>query len=218
MPREHLRCLLQPALAPRPRRLALLLLAVAWLAGCSGILGIDELPATTDAEPDGDDSGASDADGAARPQPTELAAFELVINGTPVPPPSCSEEPFGFHVLSETTAAIKNTGNVPLAYLAQEDWNAFGAVYVPGTSTGSGVAGVLGPGAQVDITSTYPKTGIVALVGAAEPFTAPDAGAAADQGTTPWPKGVPGSDGATTMYVAEVTVNLACGVPPTKEW
>jgi hypothetical protein len=67
------------------------------------------------------------------------------------------------------------------------------------------LAGVLDPGAQVDITSVY-VSGAVALLGSADPFSGVDASFASDEGMIAWPNGVAGSDGASTMHIAEIEV------------
>jgi hypothetical protein len=79
------------------------------------------------------------------------------------------------------------------------------------------LAGVIGPGQQVDISSVY-VGGITALLGSAEPFTDPDAGTPyADEGIIPWPLDVAGSGGSTTMYTAEIEVESSC-TPPFHGW
>ena len=58
---------------------------------------------------------------------------------------------------------LKNDGPVPLAYIARPVWNEF-PPNIPGLPSGGGaqLVGVLDPGAQVDISSTFtatPQTG-----------------------------------------------------------
>jgi hypothetical protein len=64
----------------------------------------------------------------------------------------------------------------------------------------------------VDITSVY-FGGVVAILGSAEPFSNANR-YVSDEGTIPWPKGVSGSEGATTMNVAEISVPYpsGCGI------
>jgi hypothetical protein len=97
-----------------------------------------------------------------------------------------------------------------MPYLAQSLWD-LGSHYVPGVSTGNSyqLAGVLDPGAQLDITSVY-TGGVVAILGSAKPFSSPNEGKyVSDEGTIPWPRGVSGNGGAGTMYVAEIEVPTA---------
>jgi hypothetical protein len=109
------------------------------------------------------------------------------------------------------SAILMNTGRGPMAYIAHSVWIIPG--YRPGVATGepAELVGVLGPGAQVDITSVY-VGGIVAILGSASPFSSPDAGKYAfDEGVVPWPAGVSGSGGAAQMQVAQIEVRNACG-------
>jgi hypothetical protein len=72
------------------------------------------------------------------------------------------------------------------------------------------LAGVMNPGASVNITSVF-SGGVTALLGSAAPFSSPNSGKYVfDEGTIPWPKGVPGSGGAATMNVAQIDVVAAC--------
>jgi hypothetical protein len=153
------------------------------------------------------------------PQPQGLASFSLVVNGAVLTPLACPSDDWEFPVPSGEgmptpgcspvvmSAYLVNTGKLPMPYIAQGLWN-FGAHYVPGVATGNScqLTGVLDPGAKVNITSVY-QGGSVALVGSAEPFSSPDAGkTVSDEGTIPWPAGVTGSGGATTMNVAQIDV------------
>jgi hypothetical protein len=114
-----------------------------------------------------------------------------------------------------TSVVVANTGTIDMAYIAGPIWN--GPTYVPGGYPGGDFgAGVLAPGAYVDITSFY-NTGLVAILGSADPFSAADAAYASDEGTMDWPVGVAGSGGATTMYVAEIEVVASCQ-PVFKAW
>jgi hypothetical protein len=115
-----------------------------------------------------------------------------------------------------TSVYVVNTGNVQVAYYATDSWS---GGYVPGVPTGATpeLAGVLSPGAYVDITSVF-SGGITALLGSAEPFSPQDAGQYAfDEGTIPWPVGVPGSGGAPNMHVAQIDVEAVC-VKPFQQW
>jgi hypothetical protein len=106
--------------------------------------------------------------------------------------------------------AIQNTGPVPLAYTAQTNWNGTGEP--PGVNFGNSdeLSGVLQPGEQVSILPVY-LGAVTAVVGASLPFSDPNAGKfVQDEGTIPWPAGVPGSGGATTMHVAQIDVFAAC--------
>jgi len=66
------------------------------------------------------------------------------------------------------------------------------------------------------------QEGYVALLGSAEPFSASDAGYAADEGEIPWPVGVDGSGGSSIMYVAQVYVPYnppsGCGPDEVAMW
>jgi hypothetical protein len=163
------------------------------------------------------------------PAPAGLAGFAFIVNGVVQTPMSCTgahwEYPWvageempasGYPpVPGITSVVIVNTSAAPMPYLAQSYWNPIAHNAVPGGATGITfqLAGVLQPGQQVDITSVY-LPGIVALLGSALPFSA---AYAADEGTIPWPNGVPGSGGATTMNVAEIEVPYSptstCTVP-----
>ena len=149
-----------------------------------------------------------------------LAGFGFIVNDVVQYPMACPSEDWefpwppgeGMPTPFPPPAGIKsvlivNTGTLPMPYLAQSGWN-LGTHYVPGVLPGGSdqLAGVLDPGAVVDITSVY-VSGAVAILGSAEPFSEPDAGKyVSDEGTIPWPAGVPGSGGAATMYIAEIEV------------
>jgi hypothetical protein len=173
----------------------------------------------------GDSDGASPSDAWPDfdlvPPPAGLAGFAFIVNGVPQNPMVCPSADWEFPlppgegapsptfppIPGVESALIVNTGTLPMAYLVQSLWNGF-SHYVPGVPTGDGhqLAGVLDPGAQLDITSVY-TGGAVALLGSAEPFSSPDAGKyVSDEGTIPWPAGVSGSGGAATMYIAEIEV------------
>jgi len=163
--------------------------------------------------------------------PPGRAGFAFIVNDVVQHPMVCPSDNWEFPlppgegpamptppIKGVKNAYIVNTGALPLAYLAQSSW-ALGTQYVPGVSTGgsSQLVGVLAPGANVDITSAYAGDH-VALLGSAEPFSSPDAGMfTGDEGTIPWPAGVSGSGGATTMNIAEIEVAIsdpsACFAP-----
>jgi hypothetical protein len=78
------------------------------------------------------------------------------------------------------------------------------------------LVGVLDVGAQVDISSVYYPGGITALLGSSAPFSSPDAGKyLSDEGSIPWPAGVAGSQGSSTMWLAEIEVRDSCGIATT---
>jgi hypothetical protein len=112
---------------------------------------------------------------------------------------------------------IENTGPVPLALLARPLWE-YGGGYIPGVATGDGIelVGVHAPGEKVTTTSVY-NGGAVALLGSADPFSTPGVRTITDEGTIPWPVGVPGSGGATVMQVAEIQVTKG-RVQPYQDW
>ena len=150
--------------------------------------------------------------------PDGVATFSFVVNGVAQQPMTCPSDhwefpwPAGEGPVSPfppapgiTSAVIVNTGTLPMAYVARSLWSV-GNHYVPGVSSDAkDLAGVLDPGAQVDITSVY-VSGTVAVLGSAEAFSSSDASFASDEGTIAWPAGVSGSGGATTMHVAEIEV------------
>ncbi|HEY1960576.1 MAG TPA: hypothetical protein VGH28_33425 [Polyangiaceae bacterium] len=147
-----------------------------------------------------------------------IATFSFVVNGTVQTPMTCPSDRWEFPWPSGegnvspfppapgiTSVVIVNTGASPMAYVARSGWSV-GSHYVPGVSSDSmDLAGVLDPGAQVDITSVY-VSGAVALLGSADPFSGVDASFASDEGMIAWPNGVAGSDGASTMHIAEIEV------------
>jgi hypothetical protein len=156
--------------------------------------------------------------------PPGLAGFALLVNDVVQHPMSCPGSDWEFAPYPGVKSVLLvNTSALPLAYVAGLLWNDGGG-YVPGVmpnvelvpSGGMYLAGVLAPGGTVDITSVF-AGGIVAFVGSAEPFSAPDAGDINDEGTIPWPSGVVGNGGATTMYVAEIDVFRSCELP-SKLW
>jgi hypothetical protein len=183
----------------------LLAIAVAFL-GCGGQTTSD---AGVDSESDAANDGAT---------PQGVATFSFIVNGATQTPMTCPSEhwefpwPPGEGPVSPTPPApgvtsviIVNTSTLPMPYVARSGWSV-GSHYVPGVSSDSqDLAGVLDPGAQIDITSVY-VSGAVALLGSAESFSSADASFASDEGTIPWPAGVIGAGDATTMHVAEIEV------------
>jgi hypothetical protein len=110
-----------------------------------------------------------------------------------------------------TSVYLVNTSAVPVAYYATNLWYPGER---PGVPTGAPLeaAGVMAPGGYVDITSVFDGN-TVAVLGSSLPFSSTDGGKyASDEGTVPWPNGVAGSEGASTMYVAEIEVKSACQV------
>jgi hypothetical protein len=174
-------------------------------------------------------SGSLAGDGSAKfnAAPAGLAGFALLVNGVVQQPQTCPSDNWEFLPPPNgdgpsqcgrpcdgiRSVVLVNAGQVALAYVAALEWDTTG--YVPGVSTGDSgqMAGVLEPGNQVDITSVYDAGIVTAVVGSSEPFSFLDAGKyASDEGTIPWPAGVPGSGGATQMHVAEIEVRASCGI------
>lgn len=143
--------------------------------------------------------------------PAGQGGFAFIVNDVVQSPMVCAGPDWEFAPYAGSdieSVVLANTGSLDMAYIAGPLWESPG--YVPGDYPGGDFgAGVLAPGAYVDITSFY-DAGIVAIVGSAEPFTSPDASYPSDEGAIPWPLGVAGSGGATTMYVAEIEVFAAC--------
>jgi len=167
--------------------------------------------------------------------PPGLAGFAFVVNDVVQHPLSCAGVNWEFPPYPGTTTSVTpgcmppdgglcpciwivivvNTGALYMAYIAGPWWS--GQNYVPGGYPGGDyLAGVLAPGAYVDITAFY-NSGDVAILGSAEPFSSPDASYAADEGVIPWPLGVQGSAGAANMYVAEIEVRDSCS-PVQQNW
>lgn len=174
------------------------------------------------------------------PPPTGQAGFAFVVNGVVLTPLSCPAYDWEFPAPAAlpqsesgapnpaavcedpyppcpgiSSALIVNTGQVPLAYTAETTWDVSGSNgYPPGVQFGDAMelSGVLNPGERVDISSIW-LGGITAVVGASEPFSNMSH-YVSDEGTIPWPTGVPGNDaGATTMYVAEINLVNSCHMP-----
>jgi hypothetical protein len=154
--------------------------------------------------------------------PAGVAGFAFIVNDVVQHPMACPGADWEFLPYPGTdgsgagcipcpgiqSVVLVNTGSLDMAYIAGPWWS--GQNYVPGGYPGGQFgAGVLAPGAFVDITAFY-NTGDVAIVGSAEPFSAQDAAYASDEGIIPWPVGVAGSGGATNMYVAEIEVRTSC--------
>jgi hypothetical protein len=145
-----------------------------------------------------------------------ITTFEFIMGGVVQQPMSCPRADWVYDGVSGQSAPnvyIRNAGDVPLAYSAAAGWVIPG-MYEPGVPTGvpPELNGVLSPGEAVNITSVF-EGGCVALLGASKPFTVLDGGfAPSDEETIPWPSGVAGSGGATTMYVAEIQVRSGCTV------
>jgi hypothetical protein len=152
-----------------------------------------------------------------------LAGFAFVVNGVVQNPMPCPSDHWEFPlpqgeglsppnrppIPGVSAVFILNTGTAPLPYTAQSTWNT--GESIPGGATGAAyqLVGVLAPGTQVDVTSVY-VGGIVAILGSSEPFSNPSAGTfAGDEGEIPWPVGVEGSGGKTTMFVAEIEVPMS---------
>lgn len=170
------------------------------------------------------------------PPPTGQAGFAFVVNGAVLTPMSCPAynwefpAPASFYQGIEagppppyavcgqqtppcpgtTSALIINTGQVPLAYTAEPMWS---GTYPPGVQFGDPMelSGVLNPGDRVDIAPVW-IGGITAVLGASEPFS-DMSHYVSDEGTIPWPAGVAGSNGATTMNVAEINLVNSCHMP-----
>jgi hypothetical protein len=159
--------------------------------------------------------------------PSGLATFAFIVNGVVQTSLTCPSDnwefaavdangnylcvPLGNPCPGVTSAVVKNTGQVPIAYIALPRWSG-GAHYVPGVLTGdpNELTGVLDPDEQIDITASF-AGGSTALLGSAASFSNPDAGKyLSDEGTIPWPAGVRGSGGATQMSLAEIEVRGAC--------
>jgi hypothetical protein len=188
---------------------------------------------------------ASDLDGAANatcgPVAPGFAAFAFVVNDVVQHPMTCPSANWEFSSSTTPTcggawttdhppasgppcdsgldhAFLVNTGEFPVAYIAEGGWQSSAEYYPGGGFVGTmtfwfgGIVGTLYPGDKTDITSVY-RGGTVALLGSPAPFSAPDASQyASDEGTIPWPAGVPGSEGSCTMWLAEIEVKPSCTV------
>jgi hypothetical protein len=147
-----------------------------------------------------------------------VETFEVVGNGSLLTPLSCPTSHWEFSVpppvlpTGTIAIAVRNTGSVPLAYIAESSAYISGVVYTPGVPTGETgeEVGVLSAGA----TMTIVYSGAVIepiLVGSAKPFSTYDGGyAAADEWSVPWPAGVDGGAATPTMYVAQISWDTVC--------
>jgi hypothetical protein len=150
--------------------------------------------------------------------------FEVLYGGAPQTPYSCPTSNWEFpwpsngsfpDGSSSGTVTVRNTGGVPLAYIAEQMGWILGVTYSPGVPTGESgeEVGVLAPGQSVDLVlQACTGSCLIGLVGSSKPLSVRDGGfAAADEKTIAWPQGVAGSDGSSTMYVAAVSsVTVAC--------
>jgi hypothetical protein len=175
----------------------------------------------------GEASGDNLVDATFDPVAPGLAGFGFVVDDQVQHPMNCPSDDWEFSGSGlpianceggacnppSSLAYLINTGQFPVAYIAAAGWD-LGAHYVPGVATGNPneLVGVLDVGAQVDITSVY-AGGITALLGSSAPFSSPDAGKyLSDEGSIPWPAGVAGSEGSSTMWLAEIEVRPSCEI------
>ncbi len=168
-----------------------------------------------------DASGGASSDGSSNgmfdPVAPGLAGFGFAVNDVVQYPMRCPSDHWEFDAAAPEAGTVGayliNTGQFPVAYIAAAWWTGMG--YVPGVPTGdpSQLTGVLAPGDRLDITQVY-NGGIVALLGSSAPFSSQDAGTyvASDEGQIPWPSGVAGSEGSSTMWIAEIEIRSACEV------
>jgi hypothetical protein len=183
------------------------------------------------------------------PAPSGLAGFSLIVDDVVQKPiacphtnwvylgpatipegPACTSQPTYLIQGGSTTTIcysvaseiIANSGNVPLAYTALAFYGDESGPFPPGVDFGdpSELSGVLAPGAEINIASSFVGNfGVVAELGASEPFSEADAGRyVTDEGTIPWPEGVPGSQGSAVMYVAQIDFDSACPNMVTPIW
>jgi hypothetical protein len=157
--------------------------------------------------------------------PAGQAGFAFIVNDVVRRPMTCLSENWEFapypsesvgtcmpRCFGVESVLIVNTSAHPMPYVATSAWNIVGG-YVPGVQPGgctpTCLAGVLEPGAILDITSVYSE-GIVAVLGSPDPFSMPDSGEyVSDEGWINWPAQVSGSGGSTVMWVAEIEVPTA---------
>lgn len=156
------------------------------------------------------DAAANDASSNDTSTDTQLAKFAFVVGGVAIPPMVCPSLNWEYAPTSAASVQIQNVGAVPIAYVARRSWT-LGTHFVPGVSTGAPneLAGVLAPGAEVDITSVF-AGGITALLGSAEAFS-DGTKTVFDEGTISWPASVTNPTSATTMHVAQIDADGACG-------
>jgi hypothetical protein len=144
-----------------------------------------------------------------------VETFDVIDDGVALQPLACPSSHWEFPLQSDGSVTLRNTGSVPLAYIAQQNGWEGGVQYTPGVPTsGPGEeVGVLAPGATAILTANNGVSNqyVIALIGASKPFSIYDGGfAAADEWTMPWPLGVQGSGGSSTMYVAELSFDSTC--------
>jgi hypothetical protein len=107
---------------------------------------------------------------------------------------------------------------VPLAFNVQATWNSI-PPNTPGVSTSNPSVqrvGVIAPGTQIDVSLTFGDMpaigdGLIALLGSSLPFSTTTC-PLFDQGTIPWPVGVDGGGGASTMFVVQLAASNGCQV------
>jgi hypothetical protein len=175
-----------------------------------------------------------------------LAGFVFVVNGVGQTPLSCPHNNWDFApppaqdggtvcaasfspeagvvppCAGISSVFLVNTGSVPMAYTAQSSWDVGRTGgYPPGVDLGDpyySLAGVLDPGANVNITSVY-VGGITAVLGSSQRFSDPDAGKyVSDESTIAWPEGVSGSEGASQMNVAQLDIVTDCSQGSPQVW
>jgi hypothetical protein len=142
-----------------------------------------------------------------------IEGFEIIFNGDAQTPLSCPSSRWEFSVPSTATVTLRDTGTVPLAYIAEPTGYIGGVQYTPGvpTSQQEEEVGVLAPGDIVSLTLGGLGGDTIALIGASKPFSIYDGGLApADEWRIPWPMGVDGRGGSTKMYVADIEWDTAC--------
>lgn len=135
------------------------------------------------------------------------------MNGTALAPQGCPQAAWLYAPFPEpSSVAIQNTGPTDLAYLVEQQW------YIGETPGRAGVGptelyGVLAPGQQVDITVEFGaglmeyQGGTVAILGSWAPFSPPNLSTAYDdEGTIAWPNSVAGSNGESSMHVAQIDI------------
>ena len=170
-------------------------------------------PDASSPPPAKDAAGPTDLVDAALPDSSasQIETFEVISNGSLQEPLSCPTSHWEFGITG--TITLRNTGGVPLAYIAEGMGWELGVQYTPGvpTSESGEQVGVLAPGAALTLDVTQPNNDLVVVIGASKPFSISDAGyAPADEWTIPWPQGVSGSGGSATMFVAEIEGSSAC--------
>lgn len=178
------------------------------------------LPASDGSPPDTSAlSACVDAGFVSKMDSGSLASFAVIVNCVQETPLACPNAAWEYTPAPGPTYSveIRNTGPVPIAYIARPLWN-YGGHYIPGVATGDGMelVGVLAPSEQVNTTSVY-NGGAIALLGSAKPFSVPGVRTISDEGAIPWPVGISGGGGTTVMQVAEIQVSDHC-VQPYQDW